>query len=231
MWRKCVSAEQTRREADFLERVLGKGKRLLDAPCGNGRHSLELAHRGHQVTGLDLSEEFIDEARRSAASEGLKVEFVRGDMRRLNWQSEFDGACCLGNSFGYFEYPDMLKFVKGLAGSLKPGARFVIETGCAAESLLPNLEERSWYQVQDIFFGIENTYLADISCLETNCTFIQNGKTEVRKFWHWVYTVGEIRRLLAEAGLVPQEFYGSHDGEKFKAGSRFLLLVGEKPGS
>src|SRR5262249_51451221 len=134
----------------------------------------------------------------------------------------------MGNSFGYFELADTKKFLRGLARSLKPGAHFVIESGCVAESLLPNFKEREWFQIQDILFAIENRYLADVSCLETNCTFVRNGQTEARKFWHHVYTVAEITRLLADAGLVARELYSSHDGQKYKLGSPLLLIVGQK---
>jgi SAM-dependent methyltransferase len=229
MWREAISPEQTRGEVAFLEKTFGAQTRLLDVPCGNGRHSIELARRGFRVTGVDLSKEALAEARANAKTAGLPVEFIHGDMRRLDWEGEFDGAFCMGNSFGYFEFGEMIAFVEGLARALKPGGRFVIETGCAAECLLPTLKERAWYQVGDILFAIENRYLADISCLETECTFVRNGKSEVRKFWHWVHTVGEIRRLLEQAGLVVRELLGSNDGQPFKLGSPVLLIVGEKP--
>src|ERR1041385_791805 len=229
LWRKFSRPELTRADADFLERILGRKKRLLDIPCGSGRHSLELARRGCRMTGVDLSAGVITEAKTEAKSAKLKAEFILGDMRRLRWQSEFDGACCMGNSFGYMEYPDMQKFVRGLARALKPGARFVIETGCTAESILPNLKERVWYQVDDILFAIENRYLADISCLETEATFVRGGQTEVRKWWHWVYTIGEIRRLLEQAALTVRDVHGSHDGRPYKLGSQIAYLVAEKP--
>jgi len=228
LWRKCMSPEQTRAEADFLEKVLGGKSRLLDVPCGNGRHALELARRGCRVTGVDISTEFVQEATRAAAAEQLNVEFLQGDMRRLKWEAEFDGAYCFGNSFGYLEFPDMILFLRSLARALKPGARFVIQTGSVAETLLPNLEERVWYQVEDILFAISNKYLAAESCLETETTFVRNGKTEVRKFWHWVYTVGELRRMLAEAGLKTIELYGSTDMQPFALGSHYLHLVAQK---
>jgi SAM-dependent methyltransferase len=229
LWRKCVSPEQTRTEADFLEKTLGKKARLLDLPCGNGRHSLELARRGCGVTGVDLSREFVAEAKATAKAAGLRAEFVAGDMGALRWTSEFDGVCCMGNSFGYLEYPEMEKFIRGVERALKPGGRFVIETGAAAESLLPTLKERVWYQVDDILFAEEHRYLADISCLETEAMFVRDGKTEVRKWWQWVYTVAEIRRLLGQAGLTIRELYGSHDGHPFKLGNPLLLVVAEKP--
>lgn len=186
LWRKFATPELPRIDADFLEKMLGQKARLLDVPCGNGRHSLELARRGCRMTGVDISTEFIAEANVSAKAAGLRAGFVVGDMRRLRWQSEFDGTCCMGNSFGYLEYPQMEKFVRGLARALKPGGRVVIETGSTAESLLPTLKERVWYQVDDILFAEEHRYLADISCLETEATFVRDGKTEVRKWWHWV---------------------------------------------
>lgn len=56
-WRSAVSAEVTQAEADFVERHLGlaPGSRIVDVPCGSGRHSLSLASRGHHVAGVDIS--------------------------------------------------------------------------------------------------------------------------------------------------------------------------------
>jgi SAM-dependent methyltransferase len=230
LWRKIADPEQTRAEADFLEKTLGRKTRLLDVPCGNGRHALELARRGCRVTGLDISQEFIGEARELAKARKLKAEFVQGDMRQLRWRSEFDGVFCVGNAFGYLEYSDMLRFVDGLARALAPGGRFVIETGMAAESILPTLKEREWYQVQDILFAIENRYLGDASCLETEATFVRNGRTERRTWWHWVYTAGEIRRLLERSGLKVRQMCSGHKGQPFKLGNPLLIVMGEKPG-
>jgi len=55
-WRRVINPDMTRVEVDFLERALGveTGARLLDIPCGNGRHAIELAGRGYNLTGLDL---------------------------------------------------------------------------------------------------------------------------------------------------------------------------------
>lgn len=77
----------TRQEVDALTAMLDLGPelRILDVGCGPGRHSLEFARRGHHVVGVDISQAFIDLAKRSAADEGLKpnTTFVRGDARRL----------------------------------------------------------------------------------------------------------------------------------------------------
>ena len=98
----------------------------------------------------------------------------------------------------------------------------------AAESILPTLKEREWYQVEDIFFAIENRYLAEVSCLETEGTFVRNGLTEKRTWWHWIYTVAEIRRMLGQAGLAVVNLYRSLDEQPFKLGSQCLLVVARK---
>src|ERR1051325_4303030 len=77
MWRRAMPAEQTCLEADFLERglQLQSGQRVLDVPCGSGRHSLELARRGYQMTGVDVSAEMIEVGRKLAAEAGVQVEW------------------------------------------------------------------------------------------------------------------------------------------------------------
>ena len=62
LWEKVVTADWTKQEVDFLadELDLKQGNHLLDIPCGSGRHSVELAKRGFTVTGVDISQTFIN---------------------------------------------------------------------------------------------------------------------------------------------------------------------------
>ena len=102
LWLQAVSPEQTEREADALARMLAvpAGGEILDVPCGAGRLSLALANRGYRMTGVDWSAEFLDHAR--ARDAGNRVTWERRDMRDLPWPARFDGAFCVGNSFGYW---------------------------------------------------------------------------------------------------------------------------------
>ncbi len=230
LWRKAVSQEQTQAEVDFLVKSLecASGSHLLDVPCGSGRHSLELARRGYQMTGLDISEEFIQEARASFSATGAPITWVLGDMRHIEGEATFEGAFCIGNSFGYLEYSDMEAFLNSLSRALKPGARFVVGSGIAAESILPNLKERDWYQVEDILMAIENRYQVEESCLDTAYTFVRDGKVETRQSKHWVYTVGEIRRMLERVRLTVLDMYGSLDCQPFTLGAQQLFVVARK---
>ena len=244
LWRKAIRPEQTKAEGDFLVNALQcePGSHLLDVPCGNGRLSFELARRGYRVTGVDISKEFIEEARSSAmdlnrdqppATAGgsdsvAQVEFILGDMRRVEGDAIYDGAYCFGNSFGFLAYADMEAFLKGVAHALKPGARFVIETGMSAESSIGKFEEHASHQIEDILVTINEQYLAEESCIDTEYIFECDGKSESRKAKHWIYTAAEIRRMLERAGFSVLNLYGSLKCEPFVLGSDELYVIAQR---
>ncbi len=233
LWRKAISPKQTKAEADFLVKVLGcdKGSHLLDVPCGNGRLSLELARRGYRVTGVDIAEEFIEEARAAGASTtgGTPVpQFLLGDMRRIEGEAIYDGAYCFGNSFGFLEYAGMESFLSGVARALRPGALFVIETGMAAESVILKFEAETSHQIDDILLTIKEQYLAEESCIDTEYVFEQNGKVESRMAKHWIYTVAEIRRVVERAGFEVRHIYGSLKFEPYALAADELFVVAER---
>jgi SAM-dependent methyltransferase len=232
MWHRAAATQPTGAEADFLERELRlpHGARILDVPCGMGRHSIEMAKRGHRVTGVDLSAEAIDGARKSGAAACVDVAWRQSDMRDLPWNSEFDGAFCFGNSFGYLDPAATRDFVRAVSGALKPGARFALDYGLAAECILPRLREREWCAVGDILFLEENRYHADASCMETIYTFVRNGETDVRKGLQWVWTLRELGALLSDAGLAVEGTFRSPAGEPFQVGSPIVLMVSRKAG-
>lgn len=239
LWRKAITPMQTMAEADFLVEALQcpKGAHLLDVPCGNGRLSFELAKRGFRVTGIDIATEFIEEAQAAAnevqppATGGAdSVEFILGDMRNIEGERVYDGAFCFGNSFGFLEYADMEKFLGGVARALKPGARFVVNTGMAAESVLPDFEEQSCHEMGDIVMTIKERYVAEESCVDSEYIFERNGETDSRNAKHWIYTAAEIRRMLERAGFKVLNCYGSLKCETYKLGSRDLFVVAEARG-
>ena len=226
-WRCIITPETTRTEADFVERTLGvnTGARLLDVPCGNGRHCIELASRGYRMTGLDQSEEFLAEARNATSH---KIHWVQDDMRSISWVSEFDGACCLGNSFCYLPWDEAHQFLTAVARSLKLGARFIVDTGMAAESIMPSLARNRWFRLGNMLMLSENRYHAAESRLDIDYTFVHDGQVETRPTTSYVFTAGELCRMHVNAGLQPVELFGSINSEPYQIGSARLLLVSMK---
>src|SRR5438067_1421400 len=252
LWRKAIPPSQTNAEVEFLAVHLNcqSGAHVLDVPCGNGRLSFELAKRGFRVTGVDISEEFIEEAREVAASvinpsahadgtddvarascawtsETPVPQFILADMRNLDGEAVYDGAYCFGNSFAFLGHAETENFLKALARTLKPGARFIVHTGMAAESVLPDFEEQSSHEIGDIALTIKERYNAAESCIDSEYVFDQNGKIESRFAREWIYTVGEMRRMLERAGFSILDLYSSLKCEPYKLGSRELFIVSE----
>jgi SAM-dependent methyltransferase len=216
-------------DVPFLENVFGTGRgEILDIACGAGRHSISLARRGYAVTGVDLSTTFLNKARERAAAEQLSIDWQRGDMRDLPWRNRFDGALCFGNSFGYCDREGTRAFVRSLAGALKPGAAFVLETGAMAESLLPSLQSRRWIEAGDILFFSSATYDSSASRLDVDYSFVRGSERETRTAHTWIYTIGEVRELFAGAGLIVEQLCSSSNGDAFKLGDPRLLLVARK---
>jgi SAM-dependent methyltransferase len=201
LWLQAVPSEHTEREADFLERTLAvaSGAELLDVPCGGGRLSLALAERGYKLTGVDWSFEFLNHAR--ARDTNDRVTWERRDMRDLPWRARFDGAFCLGNSFGYLDDEGNAAFLGRVAAALKPGARFVLETPMVLENLLGHLQDRPWWKVGDTHLLVVNKYDHTRERLDIEYTFVSNGRVEVRTGSHRAYSYRELVELMEAAGF------------------------------
>ena len=80
------------RQVEFLIDVLGlhPNDRILDLCCGYGRHAITLAKKGYNIIGLDLCKRALILARQKAHGDGLRIQLVRGDMRELPSEDEFD---------------------------------------------------------------------------------------------------------------------------------------------
>jgi SAM-dependent methyltransferase len=201
LWLQAVSPEHTGREADGLVRALDlpAGAELLDVPCGSGRLSSALAARGYRMTGVDWSHEFLAHARSSDT--GRDVTWERRDMRDLPWPARFDGAFCLGNSFGYLDDEGNEAFLRAVAASLKSGARFVLETPMVLESMLGWIQERPWWQVGSMRLLVVNRYDPVRGRLDIEYTHISNGQVDTRYGSHRAYTYRQLVELIEGAGF------------------------------
>ncbi|MGX7829667.1 class I SAM-dependent methyltransferase [Actinokineospora sp. 24-640] len=228
-WRRAVPPETTVEEIDFVEERLGLAPRslVLDVPCGSGRHSLELARRGHRVTGVDLSAEAIGHARRAAA--GLDVDLVHADMREIPRDNRFDAVVCLGNSFGYLELDGLREFTAALGGAVRPGGGLVVDFASAAESILPGYQaEPRTMRTGDITVLATNEYDVAGSRMLSHYLFTRGEEELDVTAIHHVYTVAQIVDLLSGNGFTDIELFDGPSGEPYGIGSGRLLLTARR---
>ncbi len=150
-------------------------------------------------------------------------------MRDAPPDGPYDGAYCFGNSFGYLSHRDMQRFVRNVFHALRPGAHWAIDTGAAAESLLPHLVEERTLEAGGITYRVRNAYDAVAGRLVQFCTLARDGQRENAQISHGIYTVAELHRLLEAEGWKAIGTYSSLDRRPFILGDRRLLLVVQRP--
>jgi SAM-dependent methyltransferase len=230
-WRAVMPPQATTADVDFVVHVaaLSPGARILDVPCGSGRHSLELARRGCRVIGLDVSAEAIAHARDTAAAQHLDLDLQVGDMGALPTAMEVDAALCLGNSFGYLEHAGTQRFLAGLHAVIAPRGTLVLDYGAVAESVLSHMSDVAPMEAGGIVAVAVNEYDAAHGRLLTSFTFRRGSQEQRGTAVQYVYTAAEVARLVAAAGFVDVELYGDVDGTRFALDSPRLLLVARRP--
>ena len=224
-----LPAERTAGEADVILKLLEPpaGGRVLDVPCGEGRHAIELGSRGFRTTGVDFNAPAVDAARERARARGVAADFVTEDMRRLAFDAEFDAAYCVFGSFGYFDDDGDLAFARAVRRALKPGARFLVDTH-VMESLLPVFKERdwSWGAGQKTRHLQERRLDLDTGRIEAEFTWIAGGVEETSRVSIRLYPYRELAALLRAAGFATCRGF-DETGAPFRVGSRRLHAVAE----
>jgi 2-polyprenyl-3-methyl-5-hydroxy-6-metoxy-1,4-benzoquinol methylase len=119
-------------EIDFIEKEIkhDKSKKILDIGCGTGRHSIELAKRGYNITGIDLSECMLEMAKQKTKEAKVKVEFIKADARYLKFEKEFDLALILcEGGFSLMETDEMnYMILQSASRSLKDNGKLILTT-------------------------------------------------------------------------------------------------------
>lgn len=211
----------TAQEVDFLTDVLRirPGQRLLDVGTGPGRHSLEFARRGVDVTGIDLSGDFLDVAREQAATEHLPVALFEMDARTMIFDSEFDAviSICEGAfSLGF----DDLSILRKMTAALKPGGHLAV----GAVNVFYVLEHM---KASGEFDPSQMLYKETVDVIGAD------GSKVPFAMWNSCYTPRELEWIANGAGLDPQVVYGISPGEyKQQEPSKEhpeLLLIASRP--
>lgn len=79
-----IAKLNAREGEEFIRRInLKPGTKVLDVACGTGNQSIPAARTGADVNALDLAPNLLEQARKRAADEKLKIEFIEGDAEKL----------------------------------------------------------------------------------------------------------------------------------------------------
>lgn len=223
-----ISPERTEFEVNLIWRLLDlkSGMRVLDLACGHGRISNRLAERGCEVTGLDTTDFFLQQARDDAAARGVNVEYVKGDMRSLPWTEHFDCIINWFTAYGYFNDEDNQRVLVEAHRTLRPGGKLLLDHQ-NRDRELKNFHPAFVTEKNGNYMIDRNQYDVQTGRIEHERIIARNGRLRTFHYFIRYFTYPELRYWMLQAGFKHVEVYG-HTGEAFTLESHRMVLVAQK---
>ncbi|MFD1178730.1 class I SAM-dependent methyltransferase [Paenibacillus puldeungensis] len=213
---------------------LPKGAKVLDLCCGMGRHSMALVEAGYTVTGVDLSDVLLREAKGNDTAGHVK--WYKADMRKLPLAGGFDAVVNLFTSFGYFETDEEhIQVLQEIARMLKPGGRFIIDflnPAYTAAHLVPHSERVDEGQLISEHRCIENGYVKKTIDISKADSDLDGTTNQPRRYMERIklYSKDDFAVMLERAGLVLEKVHGAYDEESYDPDtSPRMIMVGLRP--
>lgn len=221
-------------EFNFYKELCGGVDNVLEVACGTGRITIPLAKSGIDITGTDISEDVIINARKNAVAAGVDMKFSVEDA--LFTKGSYDLIFIATNAFQHLlSFEDALTFLKACRHSLLPNGRVVIDLQ------VPNVEKlsRKYSEVRPYktFTYLGNKVVANLRGCYDNLTQLYrfdieyNQSQEVikkKKVAMRMYYPQELRLLFNTAGLSIIQEYGDYNKSKLMSSSNKQIYVLEK---
>lgn len=211
--------------ADFIERIFernldNKPSLLLDLACGTGRMTLELASRGYDMTGVDISPEMLDAARE--AEEGMKnptsVLWLCQDMREFELYGTVDAAVsCLDSMNHLTSVKDFKKTLSLVHNYLVPDGIFVFDINGKSKFETVYADRSYVMELRDGFFVWQNNYNEKTRLCDFYITLFSEREDGAYERFddeqrERMYTLRSIKQMLADEGF---SFIGAYSDFSF----------------
>jgi 2-polyprenyl-3-methyl-5-hydroxy-6-metoxy-1,4-benzoquinol methylase len=215
-YEKEIFTQGTLGEVDFIQKEINQNEncKILDIGCGTGRHALELAKRGYNVTGIDLSKSMIAKAKEKAQSSGVNVDFHIADARNLPFEDEFDLVImiCEG-AFPLMETDEMnFEILKNAAKALKSNGKLIFTTLNGFYPLYHSVKD---FMDSNMVDGVSKDNSFDLMTFRDISTFEiedDNGNLKVLECNERYYVPSEITWLLKSLNFTKIDIYGCEIG-------------------
>ena len=234
-----IFTEGTIGECDFIEKETGykKETKILDVGCGTGRHSIELAGRGYEVVGIDLSESLLKRAREKASKQNLQIDFQKHDARALPFLNKFDLVIMLcEGAFPLMETDEMnFQILKNAADALKPKGKLIFTTLNGLFPLFHSVKEFLSSVAKEGNATYDNHSFDLMTFRDHSTTYVEDdlGNRKELQSNERYYVPSEITWLLKTLNFKTVDIYGAKLGafnrtDKLSTEDFEMLVIAEK---
>ena len=212
------------------------GGPVLELACGTGRIAIPLAKEGFDVTGVDLAESMLEQARENSRAEGLNVRWVQSDMRDFSLGTTYPLIICPSQSMSRLLFvEDVERCLAAVRAHLDVRGRFIMEVyNPSLEILSRHEDERSPFLEYDHPDG-DGTVRVEFSSRYDQATqvlhltlhySIPGVSGEPREHVsNRMYFPRELDALLKYNGFEVVEKYGDFEGKAFESGDEYQVVV------
>lgn len=206
---------------------LKTGSKILDFACGAGRHSILFAKAGFDVTAVDISDNLLSVGRRNSEDLGLKINFIKSDLRTFSDQEKYNLVINLFTSFGYFETDEENAMVLKIAYQhLFENGYFILDF-FNVFYLRNNIIPISYDKIDDGI--IKQTRVFEKGRIIKKIMIAKRGLEK-----HYMesvrgYAKEELVSMLLESGFRIYNTFGDYDGKSFHAlNSPRIIIIAKK---
>jgi len=223
---------QIQTEVTFIEESLGvqKGGVVLDLACGAGRHAVEMAARGYNVVGYDLSLAMLARAADEAHDRKQKLNFLHGDMRDMGFEEMFDGIYCWSTSFGYFDDEKNQLVAQRIHRALRKGGMLLLDVA-NRDFVTQRQPSLVWFEGDGCVCMDEMRVDFISSRLKVKrMVILDDGRTREMDYSIRLYTLHELGRMLHDVGFKVTDVSGhpATPGVFMGADSPRLIVCAER---
>ncbi|MFQ6131009.1 MAG: class I SAM-dependent DNA methyltransferase [Armatimonadota bacterium] len=201
-----------RQWVDYVEELLAdlglRPRLVLDLACGTGMVAQELAARGYDAMGADVSEAMVRQARRRT-----EVPVCAMDACRLGFRPAFDLVVCLFDSLNYIVHPQELEAAfRGVYECLLPGGALIFDLNT------PRALERNLFTQHNLgrqarlTYDWHSSYDKESRICTVDMRFVWRDGGEVKRFREIhrqrAHTTREVRAALERVGFERIQVYG-----------------------
>ena len=210
--RKKATIEKT---IDWIfTQVENKELKILDLGCGPGLYTLQIAQKGHKVTGVDFSKNSIDYAKEQAKVNNLDIEYINKNYLELDLpENEFDLVMMIYTDLGVLLPDERIQLLNKIEKALKPGGTFIFDV-LNDKELDKKVSPKNWEASEKGFWRdkpyltlSESFFYEEEKVILNQHIVAEDENTSVYRFWTHYFSHEDLMRLLKPFDFTEIKFY------------------------